>query len=333
MPIDITSHIRDLLYEHDSVIIPQLGSIVSMYQPAAIDHVQGLLHPPSKKLTFTDDLQTNDNLLVDHVKQKNDLSSDEALWEVERFVFETQKRLDNKEIVILPGIGRLYRDYENNLRFLQDTTNFNTAAFGLPSLQFYPVMRLQEAPVLKKTKPQKHVAIKKELPTRQPLAKKIASIFLPALIIVATFIWFYTNKEKIGHAPEIQKIPVFENRLNIKPSLDNMSSYGGISESRHRPDDFRENQHTNPQTNSKIPSGAIPQKECIVIIGVFSKKSGVEQRLKDIYNFGYEAYQDKVSDLTRVGVRFGYDQKEEVDEMLEAIREKFDERAWILTEE
>jgi len=40
MQIDIPKQISELLYQHDSVIVPGLGGFVTEYKPVVIDHVQ-----------------------------------------------------------------------------------------------------------------------------------------------------------------------------------------------------------------------------------------------------------------------------------------------------
>ena len=339
--IDIARDISELLYDHDSVIIPDLGGIVSSFQSASIDHVQGLLHPPSKKLTFNENFLINDGLLVDCIKRKNNISLKESVDLIGQFVVQINEKLNKKEIVILPQIGRLYKDYKNGLRFLQDTNNFNTDVFGLPTLQYYPVLRSQEPPVVKKIKPIKLVSGNKDLGVRSSFSKKIASIFLPlflGLVVIAFAIGLYKNQgiEKITDAT-IQKIPVNENRVNKKPSMDNMSFYNGLSgDEKYNNIDIENDLIKEPEESLGVTreNPIIPQQEneCIIIIGVFSKKSGVEKRVKDIYDLGYDAYQDKKGALTRVGVLFGYEEENEIKNMLKAIRAKFDPHAWILEE-
>ncbi len=340
MGIDVAKHISELIYDHDSVIIPELGGIVASSQSASIDHVQGLIHPPSKKLSFNENLLLNDGLLVDYVKRKNNISLKESVNAISDFVSQTKEKLNNKEIVILPQIGRLYKDYENSLRFLQDTTNFNTDVFGLPTLQFYPILRSQEPPEIKKNKPVKLVSDKQGFGISRSLSKKIASAFLPlflGLVITVFSIGIYEKQteEKIN-VQDVQKIPVNENRVNRKPSIDNLSFFEGLPAGEQFKGDFENNEGM--ESDELVPidteSATIVEQQnlCVIIIGVFSRKEGVQKRLKDIYDFGYDAYQDKTGDLTRVGVQFGYEQKSEIVDMLDIVRDKFDHRAWILKE-
>ena len=338
MEIDIAKHISDLLYNNDTVIVPGLGGIVASYQHATFDHVQGLIHPPSKRLSFNENLQLNDGLLVDYIKRQNKISLKESVDAISRFVEITKSKLNNKEILILPKIGRLYKDYENNLRFLQDATNFNKAGYGLPTLQFYPILRSQESPVLKKIKPVQLVSEKPGFGIRRSFTKKIASVFLPffigLIVVVGTLNFFRKQQNQKQDDPIVQKVPVLENRLNIKPSVDNLSFYDGVSVNGQDAGNINEQSEVESENPviSERPTFPDQQKECIIIIGVYGKKEGVEKRVKDIYNFGYDAYQDKKGSLTRVGVRFGYEKESEIKKMLNLVREKLDSRAWVLEE-
>ena len=125
MNIDVASYLEHLLFEHESVIIPDLGGIVSSYRSASIDYVQGLLHPPSKSLSFNKNLIINDGILIGSLVQDHGISEKKARKIIEQYVEKTKKTLDRREIVVFPGVGRLYKDYEGNLQFLQDSTNFN----------------------------------------------------------------------------------------------------------------------------------------------------------------------------------------------------------------
>ncbi len=334
MGIDIASHISEMLYDHDIVIIPELGGIIANYQPATTDHVQGQIHPPSKKLTFNENLSINDGLLVDYIKRKNNISLKKSVDLISQFVLQTKEKLNNKEIVILPQIGRLYKDYENNLRFLQDATNFNTDAFGLPTLQFYPILRSQEAPTIKKNKPVKLVSDNRSFGINKSFTRKIASVFLPLFFgLVLTFIAIGVYKKQViekSISQHVQKVPVNENRINKKPSIDNLSFFEGVSQNGQFDNEVMAEPNDTPQIDTESATILKPQKECVIIVGVFSQKAGVEKRVKDIYDFGYDAFQDKKGSLTRVGVQFGYDQESEIKTMLNIVREKFDRHAWIL---
>jgi hypothetical protein len=141
MDIKLTSDIRDLLIEDGSICIPNFGGFTSAYKPAVVDAMNGQLAPPSFHIAFDANLQMNDGRLVDHIRQKYRLSSTAAFEYIEAFANDARKNFEKGEIVVLPEIGRLYRDFAQKIQFLPDPTNFNTDSFGLPSITYSPVLR------------------------------------------------------------------------------------------------------------------------------------------------------------------------------------------------
>jgi hypothetical protein len=141
MDIKLTSDIRDLLIEDGSISIPNFGGFTSAYKPAVVDAMNGQLSPPSFHIAFDANLQMNDGRLVDHIRQKYRLSSTAAFEYIEAFANDARANFEKGEIVVLPEIGRLYRDFAQKIQFLPDPTNFNTDSFGLPNIAYAPVLR------------------------------------------------------------------------------------------------------------------------------------------------------------------------------------------------
>lgn len=144
--IDIAHHIERLLFLHDTLVVPGLGGFTATRASANVDYATNTVHPPSKTLTFSENLVTDDGILVEDIAQTHGLSLKEARRLVEEFVQQTQAKLDQRDIVNLPGVGRLYKNYLQKIQFLPDTTNFNANAYGLPPLQFSPIARSRETP-------------------------------------------------------------------------------------------------------------------------------------------------------------------------------------------
>lgn len=141
MEIDISKHIVDLLHEHDVVSLPGLGSFVGSYKSAVVDQVSGTLAPPAKTITFDDNLRMDDGLLIDTIGKTYGITFDTASNLVDDYVNKIREVLDRREIVSFPNLGRLYRDFEQNLQYLPDATNFNTESHGLPEIKAYPIAK------------------------------------------------------------------------------------------------------------------------------------------------------------------------------------------------
>ncbi len=145
MSAHISQSLEKLLFDHETVILPGFGGFVTTKTPATVDYAQGALLPPSRAITFNENLTVNDGLLVQRLCQDYGLNAEQASSEVGDFVEKTRNALDQREIINLPGVGRLYKNYAQKVQFLPDNTNFNTDSYGLPPLQFSPIMRSREA--------------------------------------------------------------------------------------------------------------------------------------------------------------------------------------------
>ncbi len=145
MSAHISQSLEKLLFDHETVILPGFGGFTTTKTPATVDYAQGALLPPSRAIVFNENLTVNDGLLVQRLCHDYGFNSDQAFGEVQEFVEKTRNALDQREIITLPGVGRLYKNYAQKVQFLPDNANFNTDSYGLPPLQFSPIMRSREA--------------------------------------------------------------------------------------------------------------------------------------------------------------------------------------------
>ncbi len=226
MKIDVAAYISQLLFEHDCVIIPGFGGFITNYQPATIDYAQGFLHPPTKSITFNQNLTLNDGLLINYIARKEFVGYDEARMVVEDYAKDCKKKLGRKEILPIPNVGKLYKDIELKLQFLPDATNFRTESFGLPKLQYYPILRTKPAAAsAAKVAPKTKVATKttptvKKVPAS--VEKKGVKRFLPATAaaiifgLVALFLFNLSNIDLAGGALALDE----DSLLSSPPNLD-----------------------------------------------------------------------------------------------------------------
>ncbi|MEL6865824.1 MAG: hypothetical protein AAFP19_15470 [Bacteroidota bacterium] len=352
MAIDVASQVGLLLYRYDTIVLPNFGAIVASYKAATIDHVQGLLHPPSKQLRFNAQIRQDDGLLTDHISKHFQVSKLEAQQAIGRFVRQLEAALDKREIIVLPQVGRLYKDYENNFQFLQENTNFNIDSYSLPTIQFYPILRNSETANIEAPIPrEKWVKLPEEnrLETIFRQLRPVLPAAVGAVLLIVAFSIFYLKTDRDSPIANAQKLPVVD-RLNTKPSLEHASILesvlGQSSETTAAPKERSEPplETTIEEIDSSLDEDgefeteidteavtALPdQKECVIIIGAFRNKAGVRKRIEQIYDLGYDAYQEKVNGLTKVGVQFSYEREREVSKVLKLMRIKFDKSAYVL---
>lgn len=358
MQIDVGAYIADLLYEHDSVNIPGLGGLVANYKSATIDQVQGKIHPPSKDLNFNDNLVVNDGLLVNFIKEQHQLSYGDALRIVEEYVKEIKEAIGKREIVVFPNVGRLYMDYEKNLQFLPDNTNFNTDVYGLPTVQFYPVIRSEqsvEEEFSSINAPTGNIEEKGGLSIQisKWFQKYLPYIIGISFVIVALGFYFMLSGElPATPGDNLRKVSDADYKINVSPSKDDEEEEAiGLDEDleslteeeeedlvRIIPDEEPEDVPTTEAKaekekrviNTEEPSSIPGKKVCKIVVGSFGSRSNVDKLVEKIYEAGFEPYTEKVNDLTRVGVQLAYDEDSETQSALRTIRKKFDKNAKIV---
>lgn len=341
MRIDVASLISELLYEHDSVIIPGLGGFVSQYKPATIDQVQGTVYPPSKDLDFNDHLVINDGLLVNAIKVKYKLSQEEARRTMEEFVKDVQALVSGQEMYKIPKVGRLYRDYEGHIQLLPDTTNFNADMYGLPAVQFYPALKKKEdAPV----------ATAVAVPATSQAGKataKLAGIFQRALpfvvgLVVVIIAWsiylaMQTRTPATAEATPPQFTPtseLTERRINQRPISSSTEEMEGEQATYDAntgvPNTTSDDDEVEKGVNTESPTIAPNQREGIIVIGKFGNQDNARNLIQQLSRAGYSPYSDKDQGLTRVGIQFLYEDERELQQKLQNVRQKFEKNAWVL---
>jgi len=135
--MELSAFIKDLLYQHDCVIVPDFGGFVANYRPAAINYNLNTFAPPSKDISFNRSLNNNDGLLIGYISEKTGMSYVDARnWTGSR-VREWKRRLEKGRRVELPDIGEFRMEKDRNLVFEPaGTENFLIDAYGLSEFRF-----------------------------------------------------------------------------------------------------------------------------------------------------------------------------------------------------
>ncbi len=326
MQIDVGAHIAELLFDHQTVNVPRLGGFTTEYRRATFDQIQGVMKPPSKEIRFNKNLGVNDGLLVRHIMEHNQLGQQEAQKIVEDYVEQILASLERKEMVVFPKVGRLYRDYKGEYEFLPDNTNFNPSAYGLPAIQFQPIVRskeeLQQAPPM--VAAVNNPAEKKEDFSGQIAAwvqKNFPLLISVSVIIIALiiFLLIYDNSLK----PEsVYKVP--DDQVNLKKG-----ERGLPGDNSDTTDITEGNYIEDEEANAEVeePSMLPNQKMGIIMIGLFGDQNNVSKLVRKLYDAGFEPYLEEQGKYTRVGVQFAYETQSDVDEKLRIVQERFEEDA------
>ena len=139
----IDQYISDLLYDHECVIVTDLGGFIANYKAASINPALHLVTPPSKKLAFNASLKNNDGLLANYVAQRSRLSYPEACEIINNYVTDAVKGMRTGQKLKIEKVGVLYFDNEERLQFLpEQNINYLLDSFGMSPVH---------APLIKRT--------------------------------------------------------------------------------------------------------------------------------------------------------------------------------------
>lgn len=132
----INRYIKELLNEHNRVIVPDLGAF--LYKGES-----------SKTIYFNEFLRFNDGLLLNYIAEQGKIDKIEAAKQIKAYVEGTNKLLQAKKKVAIEGIGYLYLD-ENDKIQLQSDAN---TELQTEEPQSKPSIAAEEPKVSEKTEP------------------------------------------------------------------------------------------------------------------------------------------------------------------------------------
>lgn len=110
--MDLSGYIRELLEDHDFVILPGAGAFMASYRPAQPDETGKMLLPPSRELYFNPELKMNDGLLPGYVMRQAEVTLREARKMVSEYVDDLLYHLDRDGQVTLEHLGTLTKREE-----------------------------------------------------------------------------------------------------------------------------------------------------------------------------------------------------------------------------
>lgn len=350
MTTDIAQHFERLIYDHESLIIPGFGGLLTSYRAASIDHVQGLLYPPSRTVRFDKNLTVNDGILVNHLREIAGITKKEAEETIVKFVIFAEERLEKREIIVFPGVGRLYQDYEGRLQFLQASTNFNQDAYGLSSVQFYPILRnkdtaAREAPLPDSLQPGPVSKTNKKFWTSVSARQSLIPLAAAFTFFAVAISFLFLRSDAPISLNRSMIMPVSEKRVNKKPTLNEVTTMSvidsrksGQTTSSFTPDnpadvngeDLEEIPIIDPEIIELGPS----RKKGIIIIGSYKFQRSIQKMADKVVAQGFDVYQQRIGNdgIVRVGAQFAYEDHADLKRKLKIIKENIEDRAWILAQ-
>jgi hypothetical protein len=138
--LDFGKYIRELLLEHDCVILPGLGGFVANYRPASFDPVKNTASPPSKHILFNQNLIHNDGLLYAHVSARTGYGYKDVQEMARSYIEGIEGSIGEGLKHDIEGLGYFFRNSENQIQFSEEKgTNFLLESYGLPLIQYHEI--------------------------------------------------------------------------------------------------------------------------------------------------------------------------------------------------
>jgi hypothetical protein len=145
----ITNYLKELLNDNECVIIPEFGAFISKRHSATIDYVNHSFLPPYKEIVFNDKLTNNDEILVDFISKKENISKEDSLTKIQNFVNQIAAILDVNNEYVLEGLGKM-RKFGNDYVFeISHSENLLGDSFGLTEFNYKPVFRTETYQIIK----------------------------------------------------------------------------------------------------------------------------------------------------------------------------------------
>lgn len=338
MQIDIPAHIEKLLFLHDALIIPGFGGFTATRTPATTDYAGGSVAPPAKTLTFSENLTVDDGILVGDVAQTHSISLDDARKAIAEFVEKIQVLLNQREIVTLPGVGRLYRNYVQKIQFLPDSTNFNAGSYGLPPLQFSPIARSREVVEKPETEPTATTPVTPYIPpaeTLEPVGRPRRSRMGLALGIIFLFaslsigIWYWQQRKKQALIAERDQTEQNDTPVTKKPATEPARPKQEASETKTQEQSATESAEEKMAAAREQVAKNAEGRECILIIATLRERQNADRLVQLLRNDGHEVYFLEKNGY-QVGVRFKYNKVSEIQETINILTKLTgEEQIWI----
>ena len=319
--MQLSRSIEKLLYQHECVTIPQFGAFLTRSFGAKIDY-KGLFYPPRKEVNFNQLLLANDGVLAHFIAQKENISYESALRNIEKEVRNWRKRLLTQNL-LFPGLGKVQLNQDKKIQFIPlDKVNFELKSFGLYTYERRPILK-----TLNKSNPDDIMDDTTNdnlmfTPEQKENEKKstifrYAAIGLVGIVLVGASYFFgdrYVTEQRVVEQEKAQK----QIEMNVEEATFNIGSLNSINVS---------------VSASSVKEVVLDQIYFSIIAGSFRSIKNAENKVAVLEAEGYPAALAKVNPEGLYRVAYGrYNSKKEAINMLYFLKYTLEEEAWYLEE-
>ncbi|OIQ31022.1 MAG: sporulation protein [Bacteroidetes bacterium MedPE-SWsnd-G2] len=155
--MQLETYISDLLYRYDCVTVPGFGAFLTQRVSAKVHDSTSSFYPPKKVLSFNEQLQNNDGLLISYLSEVEKIPFEVASKKVDKYVKSIKSFLVQGETISFNNIGELMLNADGNMIFEPSYhINYLTDSFGLTQFVSKDIKRItykKEVEVIEETTP------------------------------------------------------------------------------------------------------------------------------------------------------------------------------------
>lgn len=318
----LTKYIKELLYQYECVTIPQFGAFLTRSFGIRVDN-DGLFYPSRKEVTFNQLLLANDGILAHYISQKEKISYESALRNIEKEVNSWKKRIQTQTLRF-PGIGEILLNAEKKIQFTPSgKINFDLKSFGLyiyerRLLMNNSVNESKTANIMENTNNDDFMFTpeQKGNQKKSPFLR-YAAIGIIGIAFLGTSYFFsdrYVTEQRVAEQEKAQ----IQIEKNVQEATFDLGSINSVSVS----------------ISKNTPNEIIPdQKYYSIIAGSFRSLKNAENKVAALKDEGYPAAFAQVNPKGLHRVAYGrYTSKKEAINMLYFIKYTLEQEAWYLEE-
>ncbi len=315
-------YIEELLYRYNCVIVPGFGAFLTQVKSAEIQKSTNTFYPPTKVISFNEQLSSNDGLLIAYMADAEKVSYDEMLEKIETTVLEWKNILKEKPFLAIGNIGKLSLNSEGSIQFNPaNKVNFLTSSYGLSSYTSNPITReilKEEVETLEETIPFIITPEKRETSSFRPFLKYAAIGLLLIATGLSSFQFYNENintDEIVQHQAQeqisrnLQEATFFSNAPLELPSL------------------------TLDLIKKKVVVENAEIKNHHIIAGAFRVRKNADKKVAELKRKGYDASYIGANKYGLHQVTFGsYSNVDEALTYLKKIKSTVSKEAWLFSE-
>lgn len=313
--MDTEKYIADLLYRYNCVVVPEFGAFLTQIKSAVLHKSTYTFDPPSKIISFNEQLSSNDGLLVSYMANAEKTSYEEMLGRMHEQVGKWKKQLQQGKRLSMSNIGELWLNREGRILFQPSySVNYLTSSFGLAPLV--------SATVTREELKQEVVKLEEQIPfmiTPEERNKKGMRPYLKyAAVVLLAFATGLTGFGVLQNARSSQELARQDAQQVVARNIQEATFFNSA------PLEL-------PALNLEIRK--VNTKKHHVIAGAFRYKENADKKVSQLRDKGYDAHYlgENRYGLHQVAYASFHDAKEAL-QYLREVKLNLSSDAWLLSD-